>query len=577
MKAAASGKQSLQRTPRTPALPVALSGIFNFSARTGKGFGCKVSYCGGGTMRISKLKIKYFTLQLIILFIATFQAIDSAIAQSSSITTTPAESRTQATLAPGVTLTTITRGTASKEDHWTLSILMPASGDSLSMLSSRDQAERIVARLVEAGFKAELREERNPEYKDLPAGTLGYSVRVGAYAGRDDAKADMTGLSGLGYKTMLLFTGEDNAPTSGPWAIRVLTVDPRAFRGEIMATHGASIAGRNTVSVLAQQSGALAAVNAGFFAMLPSEGVPGEPAGLFVDHGKVLSEATNGRITMDVFNRNTPKGDTFVRFQELTTTMNLIVDKALVRPVEGINRKPGVIRNCGGKGDIPTELPRHDATCTDADEIVVITPEFGAPAPSGDGVEAVVDKSGDVIELRARGGAIPAEGMLVQGIGSEAAWLTSNLHAGTRVRFEVGVNDVQGKPVAFDSNDFAVNGGPGLVEGGRPEIRPVADGLVRSDDPAFFLRWGVRRNPRTMAGVDSQNRILLVTVDGHLPGKSLGLSLVEGAQLMIGLGAVNAMNLDGGGSTAMVVNGKLISSPSDPAGERAVGDAIILK
>ena len=522
---------------------------------------------------------------LIIPWLLSLAAAGSAFAQSANTSLalplgrdSLTESRTQTTLAPGVTLTTITRGTASKDEHWTLSILIPGSGPSGSMLASREQAQQVVAKLAESGLKPEIHEERNPEYIDLPAGTLGYSVRVGAYATRDDAKADMSALSGLGYKTMLLFTGEDDAPTNGPWVIRVLTIDPHAFHGEIMATHGASIAGRNTVSVLAQKSGALAAVNGGFFAMLPAEGVPGEPAGLFIDHGKVLSEATNGRITMDIFNRNTPDSDTFIRFQELTTTMSLTVDKDLVHPVDGINRKPGVIRNCGGKGDTPTDLPLHDVTCTDSDEIVIITPEFGAAAPSGEGIEAVVDKTGAVSELRKReGGAVPSEGLLVQGIGSDAGWLTSHVRAGSKLRFDVNVTDTQGKPVKFDSNDFAVNGGPGLIVNGKPIIRPVADGLIHPDDPSFFLRWGVRRNPRTMAGVDNQNRILLVTVDGHQPGYSLGLTLIEESQLMTGLGAVNAMNLDGGGSTAMVINGKLISSPSDPTGERAVGDAIILK
>jgi hypothetical protein len=522
---------------------------------------------------------------LIIPLVLSLMAVASALAQSSSPsaglplgTGTLPENRTQMTLAPGVMLTTITRGRASKAEHWTLSIQMPGSGSSFSMLASCDLAQQFAAKLVESGFKPELREERNPEYKDLPAGMLGCSVLVGAYATRDEAGADMSKLSGCGYRSMPLFTGENDVPTSGPWVIRVLTIDPRVYRGEIEAIHGSSIAGRNTVSALARQSHALAAVNAGFFAMLPSEGVPGEPAGLFIDHGKVLSEATNGRITMDIFNRNTADGDTLVRFRELTTTMNLIAGKDLVHTVDGINRKPGVIRNCGGTGDTPTDLPRHDVTCTDADELVAITPEFGASAPSGEGIEAVVDKSGTVIELRARtGGTVPPEGMLIQGIGSEAAWLTSNVHPGAKLRLEINVRDAQGRPVPFDSNDFAVNGGPGLVVGGHSEIRPVADGLIHPDDPSFFLRWGVRRNPRTMAGVDSQNRILLVTVDGHQPGYSLGLSLIEGAQLMIGLGAVNAMNLDGGGSTAMVISGKLVGSPSDPTGERAVGDAIILK
>jgi exopolysaccharide biosynthesis protein len=79
-----------------------------------------------------------------------------------------------------------------------------------------------------------------------------------------------------------------------------------------------------------------------------------------------------------------------------------------------------------------------------------------------------------------------------------------------------------------------------------------------------------------MAGIDRQGRILLVTVDGRRPDYSVGLSLMDGAQLMIGLGAVEAINLDGGGSTAMVINGKLVGSPSDPTGERAVSDAIII-
>jgi exopolysaccharide biosynthesis protein len=482
------------------------------------------------------------------------------------------------TLAPGVTLATITRGTASKDDHWTLVVLIPTSATSSSTLASREQAQQVAARLTNAGFAPELREARNPGYKDLPAGTVGYSVRVGMYAARDAARTDMATLSGLGYRAMPQFSGEDGDPTSGPWTIRVLTIDPRVFRGEITATHGASIANRATVSALARQSGALAAVNAGFPVMSPSDGVPGEPTGLFIDHGKVLSETTNGRPSMSMFNRNTANGDTSVRFQVLTTTMNLVIGKNFVHPVEGINRKPGVIRNCGGKGDTPTDLPRHDTTCTDADELVVITPEFGAAAPSGDGIEAVVDKGGTVLELRSRaGGAVPACGMLVQGIGAEATWLTSNVHVGAGLRLEVSVTDAKGKAVKFDSNDSAVNGGPALVVGGQAEIRPVADGLVHLDDPSFLLRWVVGRNPRTMAGVDARNRILLVTVDGHQPGYSLGLSLLEGAQLMIGLGAVTAMNLDGGGSTAMAINGQLVGSPSDPGGERAVGDAIIVK
>ncbi|HPR79000.1 MAG TPA: phosphodiester glycosidase family protein, partial [Candidatus Limiplasma sp.] len=80
-------------------------------------------------------------------------------------------------------------------------------------------------------------------------------------------------------------------------------------------------------------------------------------------------------------------------------------------------------------------------------------------------------------------------------------------------------------------------------------------------------------NPRTMAGVDARHRILLVTVDGHQPGQSLGLTLTEGAQLMLGLGAVSAMNLDGGGSTEMWFQGQILNKPSGGV-ERTVTDIL---
>jgi exopolysaccharide biosynthesis protein len=86
----------------------------------------------------------------------------------------------------------------------------------------------------------------------------------------------------------------------------------------------------------------------------------------------------------------------------------------------------------------------------------------------------------------------------------------------------------------------------------------------------------LRRNPRTAAGVTRAGRIILLTSDGRRPGHSVGLSIPETARVMRALGAVQAVNLDGGGSTAMVVAGRLEGVPSDSGGERPVGDAIVL-
>ncbi|HCA87096.1 MAG TPA: hypothetical protein DEQ61_17425, partial [Streptomyces sp.] len=104
-----------------------------------------------------------------------------------------------------------------------------------------------------------------------------------------------------------------------------------------------------------------------------------------------------------------------------------------------------------------------------------------------------------------------------------------------------------------------------------------ADGIDHPGDPSFAHAWGLKRNPRTLLGVDARGRLLLVTSAGRQPGYSDGLGLNEAARLMKSLGAVDAMNLDGGGSSAMALNGELITMPSDATGERPVGDALLLK
>jgi hypothetical protein len=504
------------------------------------------------------------------------------------------ESRTTSTVAPGVTLTTITRGRTSATEHWTLRVMAKNDAGALKPLyplrqaqTVRSQVEAALATLQTAKPSVVLRQEKSPTYSDYRARTLGYSVRVGTFATRDEASkaAEITArLKELGYSGSAIHTGEDGDPTSGPWVVRVLTIDPKRFTGEITTTRGANIATMTKVSELAKQVKAEAAVNGGFFVQWAQDGTPGEPAGLSVDHGTMLSEATNGRVTMALYDNGRN-----IRFQKLTTKITLSVTGRATAPrakpsrashvVDGINRPAGKIRNCGGIGDVPIITPRHDFTCTDADEIVVITPEFGATRPSGEGAEAVLDGKGKVIQvLTKRGDPADSAGKLfVQATGADAEWLTANLAVGRQVAIDYRTTDERGRAVKFAVDDSVVNGGPGLVSQGQKKVQAAADGLAFAEDPGFLMNWAVRRNPRTMAGVDGGGKILLVAVDGHQPGTSLGLSVLEEADVMKALGAVEAMNLDGGGSTAMAINGELVSKPSDPTGERAIGDAVVVK
>jgi exopolysaccharide biosynthesis protein len=115
-----------------------------------------------------------------------------------------------------------------------------------------------------------------------------------------------------------------------------------------------------------------------------------------------------------------------------------------------------------------------------------------------------------------------------------------------------------------------------LLQGGKVRITAFAEGFHWTDSPEFYYRFGDRRNPRTLLGVKGNGNILLVTVDGHHPDYSVGASFEESAKIMKSLGAADAVNLDGGGSTTMTLESQLVTHPTDATGERPVGDAILV-
>ncbi len=84
-----------------------------------------------------------------------------------------------------------------------------------------------------------------------------------------------------------------------------------------------------------------------------------------------------------------------------------------------------------------------------------------------------------------------------------------------------------------------------------------------------------RRNPRTGVGVTPDGKVLLVVVDGRQPKWSVGATMHEFAEIFLRLGASSALNLDGGGSTTMVVRGNVVNRVSD-GGERSVSTALLV-
>jgi hypothetical protein len=115
---------------------------------------------------------------------------------------------------------------------------------------------------------------------------------------------------------------------------------------------------------------------------------------------------------------------------------------------------------------------------------------------------------------------------------------------------------------------------PGILEtsGGNPTL--VRNGRVLSGNVDGTTPFH-RRNPRTAVGATADGRLLIVTVDGRQPGHSVGMSLRELAELFVRLGARSAINLDGGGSTTMVIDGIVVNRVSDPQ-ERRVPTALLV-
>jgi exopolysaccharide biosynthesis protein len=124
----------------------------------------------------------------------------------------------------------------------------------------------------------------------------------------------------------------------------------------------------------------------------------------------------------------------------------------------------------------------------------------------------------------------------------------------------------------------ALGGGPRILRDGGISIEYERERLSRA--------FAEDRHPRTAVGyTQDQSVLFLLVVDGRQPGYSVGMSLEELAHFMrtqlgdFSLSKENAyqgLNLDGGGSSTMVVEGEVVNSPSDQTGERPVANALII-
>jgi len=316
--------------------------------------------------------------------------------------------------------------------------------------------------------------------------------------------------------------------------IHVLELDLGSNKFELESVFGKdSLHNKETVSSMAKRKNAVAAVNGSFF----SNG--GNPLGMIIHQGKIIKEPILGRTVMGITSSNeiffdNPKFDARFYYRGAAAATG----ECHFIELDGINRPPS------------------------EDEVIIYTPEYGnrTMTKNNNSFEIVVSNE-KVISTGRSNSVIPPDGYVIYAGGVMCTDL-ERVSLNDEASLELYINPI------WEKTHFAVGGGPRLLKGGSV-INTAAEEKFRPD-----VAKG--RAPRTAIGITSNGKLLLVCVDGRRPKTSDGMNLKELSNLMIKLGATDAMNLDGGGSTTLYLMGKVMNSPSDGC-ERPVSQALILK
>ena len=329
---------------------------------------------------------------------------------------------------------------------------------------------------------------------------------------------------------------------TGPWTVHIASVDLAAASSPETVLSNNRLQGVDAVSAMTRRAGAVLGINGDFFLG------NGRPVHLFANDGRLAqAPQLRGRaLGFDAAGTRVQMG-----FPDLRTTVTAPSDTSTVT----------------------LDVPRFNSGGPDGDALAMFTGDgallevppngacYAGLAPVG---PRSMTAAGSVLTpLQVTGNRCGGDRPVVPETGGV---LTANryhanepflrsLTAGTSVQLST--------QLGFPGTVDAIGGNPLLVVGGRAQTDINGSG-------SFF-----ERNPRTAVGVTPTGTLLLVVVDGRQGSYSAGMTLVELADLMVALGARDAVNLDGGGSSEMFLNGLVVNRPSD-GGERLVSTALVV-
>ena len=162
---------------------------------------------------------------------------------------------------------------------------------------------------------------------------------------------------------------------------------------------------------------------------------------------------------------------------------------------------------------------------------------------------------------------------------ADVAWLYTDSSLKKPFVFQEPVKAIKDSAIKISANSFAlrrkwkmqtaVGGGPVLVQNGQIKI-------TNEEELKFVGKAINDKHPRTCMGYTSDGYLMIMVIQGRFPGIADGATLEQEAKLLIDLGCVEALNLDGGGSSCMLINGKETIKPSDKTGERPVPAVLII-
>jgi uncharacterized protein YigE (DUF2233 family) len=328
----------------------------------------------------------------------------------------------------------------------------------------------------------------------------------------------------------------------GPNRIRVLTVNPATRLTVDVALSNDAVPWHETTSSMARRRGAIAATNGTY--SLPW----GRPIGLFAEDGDLKTSPLMGSAAFSMSHNEQAAHFSYTTLAIRATVLNT----GAKWRIDDWNEpgRPGPWRIAAQTPSAAGFLRPPRRACS-ARLFPAYKPMWTKEG-TGIATDYVVDAARcSKYRMKPRGGTVVSAEMSGQVASHIRALARRQI---VRLRWSVywrGVMDM-------------IAGSPVLLRNGV---------VSASDDcPSYFCD----RNPRTGVGMGADGRLLLVTVDGRREAYSVGMTPVQFAKLFKYLGATRALNLDGGGSTTMVVKGNIVNRPSDAGGERAVSSAVLI-